>query len=48
MRYYYDTIEACVVPEVVIAALRLAGFAEVVRRVELGIFSAYGAHKPAH
>jgi demethylmenaquinone methyltransferase/2-methoxy-6-polyprenyl-1,4-benzoquinol methylase len=47
MRYYYDTIEACVAPETVIAALRLAGFAAVVRNVELGIFSAYGAQKPA-
>jgi demethylmenaquinone methyltransferase/2-methoxy-6-polyprenyl-1,4-benzoquinol methylase len=48
MRYYYDTIEACVAPEAVMAALRLAGFAAVVRNVELGIFSAYGAHKPAN
>ncbi len=48
MRYYYDTIEACVAPEVVMAALRLAGFAEVVRNVEMGIFSAYGARKPAN
>jgi demethylmenaquinone methyltransferase/2-methoxy-6-polyprenyl-1,4-benzoquinol methylase len=47
MRYYYDTIEACVAPEAVMAALRLAGFAQVVRNVELGIFSAYGAQKPA-
>jgi demethylmenaquinone methyltransferase / 2-methoxy-6-polyprenyl-1,4-benzoquinol methylase len=47
MRYYYDTIEACVAPEAVLAALRRAGFAEVVRNVELGIFSAYGAQKPA-
>lgn len=48
MRYYYDTIEACVAPEAVMAALRLAGFAKVVRNVELGIFSAYGAQKPAN
>ncbi len=47
MRYYYDTIEACVAPEAVMAALRLAGFAAVVRKLELGIFSAYGAHQPA-
>jgi demethylmenaquinone methyltransferase/2-methoxy-6-polyprenyl-1,4-benzoquinol methylase len=48
MRYYYDTIEACVVPEAVMAALRAAGFVEVVRNIELGIFSAYGARKPAN
>jgi demethylmenaquinone methyltransferase/2-methoxy-6-polyprenyl-1,4-benzoquinol methylase len=47
MRYYYDTIEACVAPEAVMAAIRVAGFAEVVRNVELGIFSAYCARKPA-
>jgi len=48
MRYYYDTIEACVAPEAVMAALHLAGFTAVVRNVDLGIFSAYGAQKPAH
>jgi demethylmenaquinone methyltransferase/2-methoxy-6-polyprenyl-1,4-benzoquinol methylase len=47
MRYYYDTIEACVAPEAVMAALRVAGFGKVVRNVEMGIFSAYGAQKPA-
>ena len=48
MRYYYDTIEACVAPEAVMAALSLAGFVKVVREIELGIFSAYGAQKPAN
>jgi demethylmenaquinone methyltransferase/2-methoxy-6-polyprenyl-1,4-benzoquinol methylase len=41
MRYYWDTIEACVSPEEVMAALVKAGFTEVRRDVELGIFSAY-------
>ena len=47
MRYYWDTIEACVTPEAVMGALLAAGFVGVVRNVELGIFSAYGAQKPA-
>jgi demethylmenaquinone methyltransferase/2-methoxy-6-polyprenyl-1,4-benzoquinol methylase len=41
MRYYWDTIEACVPPDVVLAALREAGFVEVQRHVTLGIFSEY-------
>ncbi|SAL29440.1 ubiquinone/menaquinone biosynthesis methyltransferase [Caballeronia arvi] len=47
MRYYWDTIEACVPPDTVLAAIRRAGFANVRRDVELGIFSAYCATKPA-
>ncbi|SAL12830.1 ubiquinone/menaquinone biosynthesis methyltransferase [Caballeronia peredens] len=47
MRYYWDTIEACVPPDTVLAAIRRAGFADVRRDVELGIFSAYCATKPA-
>jgi demethylmenaquinone methyltransferase/2-methoxy-6-polyprenyl-1,4-benzoquinol methylase len=47
MRYYWDTIEACVPPETVLAALREAGFADVERHVELGIFSEYRARRPA-
>ena len=45
-RYYWDTIEACVPPEVVLQALRDAGFKRVRRYVELGIFSEYTAFKP--
>jgi len=48
MRYYWDTIEACVPPATVLAALGAAGFTATARRVELGIFSAYEAQKPAH
>jgi demethylmenaquinone methyltransferase / 2-methoxy-6-polyprenyl-1,4-benzoquinol methylase len=47
MRYYWDTIEACVPPDAVMAAIGQAGFADVRRDVELGIFSAYCAVKPA-
>ncbi|MFT4103473.1 MAG: class I SAM-dependent methyltransferase [Burkholderiaceae bacterium] len=42
-RYYWDTIEACVDPETVMRALREAGFADVRRHVEIGIFSEYTA-----
>ena len=45
--YYWDTIEACVPPETVVAALRSAGFTQVKRHVELGIFSEYTATRPA-
>ncbi len=44
--YYWDTIEACVAPEKVLEALRNVGFAEVTRRTELSIFSAYTGKKP--
>jgi demethylmenaquinone methyltransferase/2-methoxy-6-polyprenyl-1,4-benzoquinol methylase len=46
-QYYWDTIEACVPPERVMAAMREAGFADVKRRVELGVFSEYTGRKPA-
>ncbi len=45
-RYYWDTIEACIPPEAVMGALREAGFRDVRRYVELGIFSEYTAVKP--
>jgi demethylmenaquinone methyltransferase/2-methoxy-6-polyprenyl-1,4-benzoquinol methylase len=46
-RYYWDTIEACIATESVLAALRAAGFEDVKRHLELGIFSEYSASKPA-
>ena len=46
MRYYWDTIEMCVPPATILAAIRAAGFLDVERRVELGIFSEYCAAKP--
>lgn len=45
-RYYWDTIEACIPPERVMQALSDAGFTDVQRHVELGIFSEYTARKP--
>ena len=47
MRYYWDTIVACVPPATVMQGITDAGFADVSRDVELGIFSAYRARKPA-
>jgi demethylmenaquinone methyltransferase/2-methoxy-6-polyprenyl-1,4-benzoquinol methylase len=46
MRYYWDTIEACVPPESILNALTAAGFVDVVRYVEHGVFSEYRARKP--
>jgi demethylmenaquinone methyltransferase/2-methoxy-6-polyprenyl-1,4-benzoquinol methylase len=45
-RYYWDTIEACIAPSAVLAALQRAGFVDVRRYVELGIFSEYTARSP--
>ena len=47
MRYYWDTIAACVPPHTVMAAIAGAGFTDVTRRVELGMFSAYCARRAA-
>jgi len=46
MRYYWDTIEACASPRSILQAIRDAGFVEVDRYLELGIFSEYRASKP--
>ena len=46
MRYYWDTMEACIAPETILAALTNAGFIRVKRHVELGVFSEYSAVKP--
>lgn len=45
MRYYWDTIAACVPPETILRELRAAGFVAVERAVELATFSAYRARK---
>lgn len=42
-RFYWDTIEACIPPATVMQALRTAGFTDVKRHVEMGIFSEYTA-----
>ena len=40
MKYYWDTIANCVPPDVVIASLTRAGFTNVTRTIDVGIFSA--------
>jgi len=45
MRYYWDTIEACVPPATVLERLGAAGFTAVERSVDLGIFSAFRGRK---
>jgi len=47
MRYNWDTIANCVRPEYILSALEDCGFADVDREVDLGVFSAYLARKPA-
>ncbi len=46
MRYTWETIEACVPPAMVMRGLERAGFHQVTRHVELGIFAEYRAVKP--
>ncbi len=44
-QYYWDTIEACVPPEQVLAYLKSTGFENVQREVVLGLFSEYRGNK---
>lgn len=43
--YYWETTRDCVRPQVILDALKDAGFAETNRNVEMGIFSEYVATK---
>jgi demethylmenaquinone methyltransferase/2-methoxy-6-polyprenyl-1,4-benzoquinol methylase len=43
--YYWDTIDQCVRPESVLNALQAAGFKDVKRNVQLGVFSEYTGTK---
>ncbi|HKP65942.1 MAG TPA: class I SAM-dependent methyltransferase [Casimicrobiaceae bacterium] len=45
MQFYWDTIDACVPPDVVLASLARAGFPKRDRNVTLGMFSEYVARK---
>ncbi|HEV7242510.1 MAG TPA: class I SAM-dependent methyltransferase [Thermoanaerobaculia bacterium] len=45
-RYYWETTRDCVRPAVITDALRAAGFEDVQRRIELGIFSEYTGSRP--
>lgn len=46
MRYYWDTIENCVAPEIILQAIQDAGFIEVNCHVEFDLFRAYSGRKP--
>ena len=46
MRYYWDTIDACVPPAAIQGALAAAGFTGVACDVQLGVFRAYTAQRP--
>lgn len=41
LRYYWETTRDCVRPNVIMDAMREAGFTDVQRNVEMGIFSEY-------
>ncbi len=41
MRYYWDTIEACVPPDVILSAMRDAGLTEAACTEQFGMFRAY-------
>lgn len=45
MQFYWETIEACVPPEAVLAGLRRGGFEAPTRALVLGLFSEYVARK---
>ncbi|WP_420465964.1 class I SAM-dependent methyltransferase [Panacagrimonas sp.] len=47
MRYHWDTIEHCVPPATIIAALQTAGFEQIRRDVVLGLFSEYSGVRPS-
>jgi demethylmenaquinone methyltransferase/2-methoxy-6-polyprenyl-1,4-benzoquinol methylase len=47
MRYYWETMDACVPPASVLDALRAVGLVEVNRKPLLGLFSEYTAVKAA-
>lgn len=46
MDYFWDTIETCVPPEVILGALRDAGFPNATRSVTGGVLSEYLGEKP--
>jgi len=46
VRYFWDTINACVPPARILLALDGAGFSEVYRTLAIGLFSEYTARKP--
>ncbi|UCE89152.1 MAG: class I SAM-dependent methyltransferase [Pseudomonadota bacterium] len=47
MEYFWDTVEQCVRPAAILEALTTAGFAEVKRGRQIGVFSEYSALRAA-
>jgi demethylmenaquinone methyltransferase/2-methoxy-6-polyprenyl-1,4-benzoquinol methylase len=47
MRYFWETIDACVPPEQILDAMSRSGLVEVRRTVVLGMFSEYVGRRPA-
>ena len=47
MDYFWDTVENCVSPEVILSALRGSGFPDATRTVTGGILSAYTGVRPS-
>jgi demethylmenaquinone methyltransferase/2-methoxy-6-polyprenyl-1,4-benzoquinol methylase len=45
MRYYWVTTRECVRPEVILDAIRGAGFRDANRHVEMSVFSEYSGHR---
>jgi demethylmenaquinone methyltransferase/2-methoxy-6-polyprenyl-1,4-benzoquinol methylase len=45
-RYYWETVETCVEPAVVMAAMTAAGFEGVKKTVRFGVFAEYVGRKP--
>jgi demethylmenaquinone methyltransferase/2-methoxy-6-polyprenyl-1,4-benzoquinol methylase len=45
MKYYWETIEACIRPELILEALSRAGFGQVKRDSRFGVLSEYSAVK---
>jgi demethylmenaquinone methyltransferase/2-methoxy-6-polyprenyl-1,4-benzoquinol methylase len=46
MRYYWDTVDQCLPPAVVMAAVAEAGFADVQRSVQFSLLTEYTARRP--
>lgn len=46
MRYYWETMDACVPPAQVMHAMQSAGLVDVRRKLLLGLFSEYTARRP--
>ena len=47
MRYYWDTIDACVPPAIIQQSMAQAGFTQVACETQFGIFHTYTAERPA-